>query len=466
MPSKVDTGHAHSLPGTHSDALLPRTGDLTSGIHLPFLVFWAVFAWIFYLTDRISPAYFGIGVDNFWFDGDIPRYVCQSVDALANDHWRNKVHPLFSLLVWPLPGFLHELGGDLILAMRVQIALVCATGMLFLYLGVRALGMPVVLAVMLVAIASTSASVMAWFTVAESYPYTFAALTLMFYMLARSTTQPSLTWHWAAGIGLAFAVTISNIALAILIAIQAIKPRRVVWAVLLAVAMVAVLAVAQRLVFPSSGIFFLPTALQGESEFMRELTPARVREVLTIVLGGSFIFPQVREVASGSERALTVQHASMQFDAIPTLGLILLGILYVQGFYLLARRLKGAVRTISSGDGPSLREPAALLAVPVLGGLAFLLALHSVYGKETFLYSGSFLPLLMMVICVALGASWVRRYRLAIPILACLLAVNVLHNTAAFERAVTQLHDAARKPLTQKMLDRNTCAFVKRNLLD
>jgi len=452
-------------PVSRASSSPPRTRNRTSTILAPLFVFWAVFAWIYYLSDSVSPGYFGIGVDNFWFDADVPRYVCQSVDALANDHWRNKVHPLFSLLVWPLPNALHAAGIDLIVALRLQIALVAATGMLFLHLTLRALGMTTAVALLLVGVTATSASVMAWFTIAESYPYTFAALTISLYMLVRSAKRPWSTAGWAGAIGLAFSVTVSNIALAALAALGALTLRRAVLAIVLAVAGVALLAVAQRLLFPSSGIFFLPSALQGEANFMRELTPVRAREVLTIVFAGSFIFPQVQKVFSNGEYALTVQSAAMPLDALSVIGLVLLAILYAGGLYLLARRLGDALRLLFSATGELPREPAALLAVPVLGGLVFLLALHSVYGKETFLYTGSFLPLLVMVLGVGLQSAWISKYRLAIPVLACLLAGNVLHNRTVLEQAGSLLQEAARQPIQPKMMNRNTCSFVKRNAL-
>lgn len=465
MTTTTDTPQPAVLPASRAAAPLPRSGDRITGLAAPLFVFWSVFAWIFYLSASVSPAYFGIGVDNFWFDADVPRYVCQSVDALANDHWRNKVHPLFSLLVWPLPNALHALGLDLILALRLQIALVAATGMVFLHLTARALGLHSVVSLLLVAVVATSASVMAWFSVTESYPYTFAALMLALYMLVRSATHPSSTFGWAGAIALSFAITISNIALAALVAFQALKFKRVVWALMLAVAAVGILAVAQRLLFPASGVFFLPSALQGESEFMRELTADRLRDVLTVVFAGSFLFPQVQKVLVNGEQVLTVQHAGLPLDAVPMIGLVLLVVLYGLGLYLLARRLGGALRSAFAAHGALPREPAALLAVPVLGGLVFLLALHAVYGKETFLYTGSFLPLLAMVLCVALGSAPMLKYRLAIPILVGLLAVNVTHNLPVLHQAGVQLQQDAALPLEPKALKRNTCSFVKRNLL-
>jgi len=91
--------------------------------------------------------------------------------------------------------------------------------------------------------------------------------------------------------------------------------------------------------------------------------------------------------------------------------------------------------------------------------------LHSVYGKETFLYTGSFLPFLTIVLGVALASPFIKRRRLAIPILACLLAGNIVHNYPAWRAAVTSLQQAAQQPVPQKALNRNTCGFVKRNLL-
>lgn len=429
------------------------------------LVGCATFVWIYTLSAKVSPAYFGIGNDNFWFDADVPRYLCQIVDAGANDHWRNKIHPLFSFLVAPFPNMLHMAGIDIIRAMRIQVALVAAVGMSFQYLLMRGIGLRMPAALLLVGVIATSASVLAWFTLVESYAYTFTAFSIMLYFLVSAARKPRGIAHWAGIIGLSFAITISNVAVAGLAAWQALGMRRVLWAGSIALATVTVLAVAQRLIFPLSGIFFLPSALDGESYFMIGISWERLRELFALVLYGSFLFPDVDVIALGKGTMLSTQSASFARGVLPLFSMLLLSFLFLLGVVPLLRKFGQSFNNAVSGHVPNEDDILATLALPVLGSLTFLFVLHSVYGQETFLYTGSFLPLLGVLLALGLQSSWVRRFNLVLPLLAFLIAGNLMHNIPRFTEASTLLRNAAALPVQAHSLKRKTCDFVKRGPL-
>ncbi|MGI4842907.1 MAG: hypothetical protein ACRYF7_06290 [Janthinobacterium lividum] len=428
------------------------------------LVACLTFFWIYAFSAYVSPIYFSAGNDNFWFDADVPRYVCQVVDAGANDHWRNKIHPLFSFLVAPLPNLLHVLGIDMIQAMRIQLSLVAAVGMTFQYLTLRVIGMRMPAALLLVCVLVTSASVLTWFTLVESYAYTFTSFSIVLFMLATAGQRRWGIGHWGGVIGLSFAITISNVVVAGLAAWQALGLRRTLWAGGLALAAVTVLALAQRFFFPLSGIFFLPSALGGESSFMVGLSLERLRELFTLVLYGSFVFPNVDQVAMGAETMLSTQRASFGWNGLPLLCMLLLSFLLLLGAAQLLRRFGSSFKQVMSGKATQEDDLDARLAFPVLGSLTFLFALHSFYGKETFLYTGSFLPLLTVLLAFGLQSAWVRRAGLALPLLAVLVLGNLTHNIPRFTAASTLLQKAALKPLQEQVLKRNTCSFVKRTL--
>lgn len=425
----------------------------------------ATFIWIYVLSAHVSPVYFGIGTDNFWFDADVPRYLCQIVDAGANDHWRNKVHPLFSFLVAPLPNLLHVLGIDMIQAMRLQVSLVAAVGMTFQYLTLRAIGLRAPAALLLVCVLATSAAVLTWFTLVESYAYTFTAFSIALYVLATARKRRWGIGQWAGVIGLSFAITISNVVVAGLATWLALGLRRALWAGALALAAVGVLALAQRFLFPLSGIFFLPSELVGEASFMVGLSLERLRELFTLVVYGSFMFPNVDQVAVGTETMLSAQGARFGLEALPLLCMFLLSCLFLLGTAQLFRRFLPSCKHAMSGKPAAPDDLRTTLALPIVGGLAFLFVLHSVYGKETFLYTGSFLPLLSVLLALGLQSVQARRARLVLPLLAVLVLGNVTYNIPRFTAASALLHKAAAQPLQEKALKRKTCSFVKRNLL-
>lgn len=455
------------LPETDlsSIASRPHFKALLTSSFPAFLVGCVSFVWIYALSAYVSPAYFGIGNDNFWFDADVPRYLCQIVDAGANDHWRNKVHPLFSFMVAPLPNLLHMLGIDMIQAIRIQLSLVAAVGMAFKYLTLRTIGLRTLAALLLICVLATSASVMAWFTLVESYAYTFTAFSIALYILVTAEKRRWGIGHWGGVIGLSFAITISNVVVAGLAAWQALGLRRVLWAGGLALAAVMALAVVQRLIFPLSGIFFLPSAFSGETSFMVGLSLERLRELFTVVLYGSFIFPDVNPVAVGMETMLSAQRARFGQGTLSLLCIFLLSLMFLQGAAQLFRRLGPSCNQALSGKPAMVGDLHTTLALPILGGLAFLFVLHSVYGKETFLYTGSFLPLLSVLLALGLQSTWVYRSKLVLPLLAVLVLGNVTHNIPRFSAASALLHKSAVQPLSEHAIKRNTCSFVKRQLL-
>jgi len=92
--------------------------------------------------------------------------------------------------------------------------------------------------------------------------------------------------------------------------------------------------------------------------------------------------------------------------------------------------------------------------------LAFLTALHVIYGQETFVYVGSVLPFLIVVF--AYGALAISRYtRGGVSLLLIgLLLTGVYHNFARWKTAVAEI-SALSAPPSSKVMSRNTCSFVK-----
>ncbi|SFU47090.1 DUF6080 domain-containing protein [Pseudoduganella namucuonensis] len=432
-------------------------------LSVPGVVALLSFVWIFHLSGKLPPGLFHIGLDNVWFDADIPRYICQMVDRVANDHWRNKVHPLFSLLSYPGPKLLTLFQIDIVTAMRMQIALAASIGMGFLFAALKRVGLGAVDAALLTALALTSSTALVWFSVAESYAYTFTAFAIVLYLSARDTARDDGSRApWVAAAAFAFSITVTNLAVALLGAVQARGVKRAIRLAIMAVAVVGVLAVLQRLVFPKSGLFFLPAAVQEETSFFVRLSVDRVRQVLALFYFGSVVFPDVaRNAMSNGETVLTVQHASWRQGGWPAYtGLLLIALMMAPGVASVVASCKRQLDRLRGGVAIATPRWQDGLRVTVAGSLAFLTTLHLVYGKETFVYAGSVLPMLIMLL--AFGALTLSRHSRAATtaMLACLLAASATHNIARWEAASADLR-ARNGPISAKALGRSTCSFVK-----
>lgn len=437
--------------------------ERTRQLLLPLAIFLFSFVLIFFATGYFPPTRFHLGLDNVWFDADVPRYLCQMVDRYANDHWRNKVHPLFSFLSYPIPNLLAAMQIEIGMAVRVQVALIPAVGMAFLFSALNLVGLNRLNAVLLTGIALTSSSSFMWFTIPESYAYTFTAFSIVLYLAAREAKQEKATLtNWVAGTALAFSVTVTNLVVGLFIALQSQGIKRTVRIAIFAVAVVGILSVLQRLAFPRSGLFFLPAAVQEETTFFVSLSVDRIRQVLSILYLGGVVMPDFsRHAMNATETVLTVQQASWRqagttaFVALSLVAIFLLaglGTIVMACKRTLQRSYDGALFTRATGQDR--------LLLAVAGSLAFLTALHVIYGQETFVYVGSALPFLIVVF--AYGALAISRYtRAGVSLLLIgLLLTGGYHNFVHWKTAIAEI-SALSAPPSSKVMSRNTCTFVK-----
>ncbi len=96
-----------------------------------------------------------------------------------SDHNRIKVHPLFSLLTFPLVYFLNTiLGIKAIAAVRIVIAAVASVWLGTLFLLLRLIGCQRFDATLFSLLGATSATAVFWFVVPETYP--FGSLSILF----------------------------------------------------------------------------------------------------------------------------------------------------------------------------------------------------------------------------------------------------------------------------------------------
>ncbi|MEM8512401.1 hypothetical protein RCH14_001717 [Massilia sp. MP_M2] len=421
------------------------------------------FVLIFFLTSHLPPTRFHIGLDNVWFDADVPRYLCQIVDRYANDHWRNKVHPLFSFLSYPIPNLLTILQIDLGIAVRIQVALIPAVGMGFLFSALKRIGLMRLDALLLTGIALTSSSSLVWFAILESYAYTFTAFSIVLYLAARDANQEKVTLtHWVTGAVLAFSVTITNLIVALFTALQSQGIRRTMRIAILAVAVVGTLSVMQRMIFPSSGLFFLPASVQGEATFFVSLSVERIRQVLSILYLGSVVMPDfTQQVMNGGEIVLSVQQASWRQAGV--IGLTALGLtatLLLTGIATIAMAYKSRLQAPHDGAFFARATGQDALRLSVTGSVTFLTVLHIIYGQETFVYVGSVLPFLLILL--GYGTLAISRHSRAgaTVLLVSLLLSGGYHNFAHWKTAVAEI-SALNAPPSGKALIRKTCSFVK-----
>ncbi len=378
-----------------------------------FLVFALVvigaLLWSLHLATLIPAAVY-VRYD-LWFGADIPRVVANMTDV-TSDHFRTKVHPLFSFLILPSTKIMSALPGvDGQSAVGVTISLTSALMAGLVYVLIRSLTGSILFGLLATALLLSSASYIYWAGVPETYVFGSAAIAAVFvgvfvlnvqakgHVLLQVLTLAFTTTNWMAGLLASFA--------------------RFRWPVAASISMAAVVATAivavwQKALIPSSGVFFLPSAVAEEPAYV--LLPALANLVPYAQRALNFLFAAMVAPAPILSDVGVLQ-SSLQFSIAGWIGAVGWALLFVAG----------GVQTFRM-------EQRRDLLIVVGGFLAFQFLLHLVYGDEPFLYSLHFLPALVVVAALSLTGRYGRV--MAVVMALCILC-NLVNN-------YTRLQEAAR----------------------
>ncbi len=328
--------------------------------------------WLF--TDR--------GAD-LWFAADIPRVYANMTDRFSN-HSRTKVHPIFSLLAFPPVFLMHKvLGLDGVTAVRLAIAAVAALCIILLFGVLRLMGCRRFDAALFSILGATSAAAMFWFIVPETYP--FGALSILVGLCIAAIAQyRKVSAQWYAVVSAAtLSITTTNWMVGILATLAKYR-RKWAWKITLdALCLTVILWSIQKSIFPSAG-FFIVISDSEEKNYMFRQGSGGFWHVLQSFVAHTMVMPDMRVIPHWKYldllRVLTQRAIPGSASVWGTVAVILwlaLLALGIWGFFAAKQH----------------RQLRIVLGFSILGQLA----LHTVYGEETFLYSLHFLPLLIVL---------------------------------------------------------------------
>ena len=363
-----------------------------------------------------------LSIGGRWFQSDGWRVFDDLINFRAN-HYRDQVHPLFSLLGEAGTAIVRVVSGlDPLRTIRVFNGVCYVAWCGLLYATVRLAGCRIVDALLVVVAAVVSAGALFWFIVPETYvPGTVSILLCLFLVATGAARDRSLVL--AAAGSLSFTVTNWIAGLAALAA-----SRTVGRSVILAAASLALVIGGWgvgKAIFPQPGpLFLLPGTVNSESQFIADKEAGGPRQRAAGIFVSPMVAPSLAELApEPTGPLLSVQATAVSdwsarhplFLAAGALWLAMLG----ASLALVVRR----------------RDPLAVALLLTLAGQA---ALHMVYGDETFLYALHFVPIYAVLLGAGLGARAPRLFRPACVLLIALLGWNNL----------ARLDQAAHAPIT------------------
>ncbi len=332
-----------------------------------------------YATRLINPVVYR--EQDIWFEADTARVFSNMSDRGGN-HYRTSVHPIFSLIAFP-PVYLLKLAGlETIAAVRVVTSAVACLWISALYILLRLIGLYRFDCALFSLLGATSAAAIFWFTVPETYSFGSLSILVALCLAAISEyRQVSQSWYVLVS-ALTLSFTTTNWLAGILTTLVNHPWKRALQITVNAFSLVVVLWTVQKVLFKSAG-FFLGD--REEKKYLLLSGSGGPLQVLKSFIAHTMVMPALNIVSDKYEPPhwpiLLTQASAPGSGSI--WGLVAVGLwtallgLGVWGFFSTKKHFK-------------LRLVLGLFLLAQL-------ALHTVYGDETFLYALHFIPLLIVL---------------------------------------------------------------------
>lgn len=358
----------------------------------------------------------GIRTSDMWFDGDIPKMFTMMTSRSALQHQTTAAHPLISLFVYaPVFSLRHVVGLTTTQAIRVVWAVVAALWAAALFVLLRLVGCRSFDAALFTLLGVASAASVFWFAVPEAF--SIGSLLIIVALCLTTLAAPagsSLPVYVLLNV-LTLSVTVTNWMVGILASFLNLHWRRALIAIAVAFLFVSLLWGIEKIAFPQAEFFVGRSAALN---FIYFPTPQRMLQVLTSFVSHTIIMPAIQPLDKAPlQRVMTVQ------QSFPGSG-SLAGYVAVAAWLVLLPL--GLWACISEARRSRLLQLVLLIT-------AAQLALHLIFGMETFLYSMHFLPLLLIIA----ASVTLTRFRLPGLALAGIVTISAaINNNLQFVQAV------------------------------
>jgi hypothetical protein len=416
----MQTPPATELPDRRADYILAAIAAVVA----------AVLVW--QTAGRIPVQILGGRNPDIYFSSDTAR-VHSNMHSRDSNHWRTSVHPIFSILLHPTYQVTAratgaELGGgelspDAIRVGRQLSAAAAGIAAALFFALLRQWRVRRGDALVLTALFSASAFFVFWFSIPETYPWGAISILGALLLAGRKPEAPGYTPGLVVANIASLAITTTNWMAGLGATLVRVRWLRTAKIAVAALVITLGLAVAQKLIYPSSHLFVRPFAEKSYVMKAESGGPLRCWTsifVHTVVAPEAALAPHSRikgQSVVSAQRATPGSSGAIEVAAICAWGLLLAACVYA----LFARAIE-----------PELRLTLGLLLAGQVG-------LHTVYGAETFLYAAHYGPLFLA------GVGLATRTKLRIPVLivaALLTGLLLRHNFREFDDLIQLLEKA------------------------
>jgi hypothetical protein len=330
-----------------------------------------------WLSSQFGPKFFEAPAGNdVWFEADLPQ-VYESLSSLSATQHRHVAHPLYPLFATVPVSAINALGVSDRTALRLWMSGVAAAWAAALFACLRLQALRRRDAVVFTIAGLSSSTFVFWWGAPETFVIGSVTI-LAALILAALPGRPDDRLHVAALVA-TLGVTVTNGVTGVLTIATTHRPRRTALLVVVALAIALGLWAALHLVFPSLPFVLFYTDWE---RFLLKPESGGPLHVLRVLFAHSMVMPDIALTRDPKWGALmTVQHSAIGGSSV--IGAVAAGcwlLLLGGGAIALARTKQW---------GPFERVLAGTLVAQV--------ALHLIFGEQTFLYSPHVLPLLLLI---------------------------------------------------------------------
>lgn len=406
----------------NNTALHKRLQRLVTGKDFAICCAIFLFSCLFYFhVYNLHETHLLLDGEDVWFQGDMPRITDNMSDRFAWGHNRLKVHPLLSFETYPPTYVLMKLGLSDYEAIQLVSTAIAGIWSLTLYAFMCVFGCRRIDAILLVMLAWSSAATLFWLPTPESYALGSISImtALMAAIIASKHRLSPLTYIGMSAFTMS--VTITNWMSGLLATFTTQPKRRAIMLTFAAFALVTVLWLVEKQIFPAAGFFI---GDDEEANYMYYPYLHRIYSVLINIFSHSMITPDI----------MTLPNTHIFGE-----GGFNWTMVSIQEAGLGSATIQGKVATVLWAGLLGLGIGACLIsnipkAYKLTLGLTLLgqIGLHILYGEETFLYSLHFFPLLIGL--VAFGFSGNLR-PVSIILTLALIPLSMINNWQQFKKA-------------------------------
>src|ERR1700730_207404 len=308
--------------------------------------------------------------DDVWFEADVAR-VYNDMSSPGANHKRTNVHPLFPLVTIPLVGVCVKVFGlNKMQAVRVVIAAAAAVWIGLFYTLLRLLRCRRLDAVIFSLVAASSAAAMFWSAIPETYLFGSVTIIAVLIIAAVAERRPVPAWLDVAIGAASLSILVTNFMVWLASLVSRHRLQRAVQLACNALVAVVLLWAIEKYFLPSAQFF-----LGGH-----EKTGAPpLGSALAVIFLHSMVAPEAWNLPneSGFWPILSFQHTALgQIGVLKVVAIASWLCLLCAAGWALARV-------------PQYPRFRAMLALSI----AVQVALHIVFGNETFLYALDWVPL-------------------------------------------------------------------------